>query len=76
MPSTLTGRKEKEAERRLDRAVEAEAEGEADQGSILEIDPELEKRIVRKLDWHVLPWVCVAYFINYRECYPKKVWRF
>lgn len=28
---------------------------------------QMEKRIVRKIDWHILPWVCISYLINYLD---------
>ncbi|KIV96814.1 hypothetical protein PV10_00630 [Exophiala mesophila] len=40
---------------------------EAGPGEVLELDREMEKRIVRKIDWHILPWVCVSYLINYLD---------
>lgn len=36
-------------------------------GEMLELDRSLERRIVRKIDLHILPWVCVAYLINYLD---------
>ncbi|PNS19220.1 hypothetical protein CAC42_2397 [Sphaceloma murrayae] len=30
-------------------------------------DTVMQKRIVRKIDWHILPWVCVSYLINYLD---------
>ncbi|TKX24868.1 MFS transporter-like protein 43 [Elsinoe australis] len=30
-------------------------------------DVAMERRIVRKIDWHILPWVCVSYLINYLD---------
>ncbi|KAG8631635.1 hypothetical protein KVT40_000775 [Elsinoe batatas] len=30
-------------------------------------DAAMEKRIVRKIDWNILPWVCVSYLINYLD---------
>lgn len=29
--------------------------------------PQIERKIVRKIDLHILPWVCVAYLINYLD---------
>lgn len=31
------------------------------------IDPAAEARLLRKLDWHLLPWICIAYLINYLD---------
>lgn len=35
--------------------VDAERQGGGNAGAHRTIDPELEKRVVRKLDWHVIP---------------------
>lgn len=31
------------------------------------ITPEAEARLLRKLDWHLLPWICIGYLINYLD---------
>lgn len=31
------------------------------------IDREAERRLVRKLDWNLLPWICVSYLLNYLD---------
>ncbi|GAM88972.1 hypothetical protein ANO11243_070060 [Dothideomycetidae sp. 11243] len=36
-------------------------------GSIDLSDRETEQRIVRKIDWHILPWICSCYLINYLD---------
>jgi len=28
------------------------------------IDPRAEKRVLRKIDWHVMPWLCSLYFLQ------------
>lgn len=28
---------------------------------------QMERRIVRKIDWNILPWVCISYLINYLD---------
>ncbi|EPQ25704.1 uncharacterized protein PFL1_06698 [Pseudozyma flocculosa PF-1] len=33
----------------------------------LAIDAEVERRLVRKIDRHILPWICVAYLCNYLD---------
>lgn len=30
-------------------------------------DKALEKRIVRKIDLHILPFICISYLINYLD---------
>ncbi|KAN0062048.1 hypothetical protein ACQY0O_006043 [Thecaphora frezii] len=36
-----------------------------DASAQLDIDPQVEKRLVRKIDLHVLPWICISYFFAY-----------
>jgi hypothetical protein len=31
------------------------------------IDPEAEKRLVRKLDWRLIPWLCLLYLISFLD---------
>jgi len=33
----------------------------------LYIDPEAEKRLVRKLDWRLIPWLCLLYLISFLD---------
>jgi MFS family permease len=39
-------------------------------------DKAMERRIVRKIDMHILPWICISYLINYldRACYSHTPW--
>jgi len=30
-------------------------------------DKAMERRIVRKIDMHLLPWICISYLINYLD---------
>ena len=31
------------------------------------IDPKAEKRLVRKLDWRLIPWLCLLYLISFLD---------
>lgn len=31
------------------------------------IDPETEKRLLRKLDWRLIPWLCLLYLISFLD---------
>lgn len=31
------------------------------------VDPEAEKRLVRKLDWRLIPWLCLLYLISFLD---------
>jgi hypothetical protein len=31
------------------------------------IDPEAEKRLLRKLDWRLIPWLCLLYLISFLD---------
>jgi hypothetical protein len=31
------------------------------------IDPEAEKKLVRKLDWKLIPWLCLLYLISFLD---------
>jgi hypothetical protein len=31
------------------------------------IDPEEERRLVRKLDWRLIPWLCLLYLISFLD---------
>lgn len=31
------------------------------------IDPEAEKRLMRKLDWRLIPWLCLLYLISFLD---------
>ncbi|KAI9739832.1 MAG: hypothetical protein M1834_006553 [Cirrosporium novae-zelandiae] len=33
----------------------------------IDIDPETDKRLLRKIDLHVLPWLCVLYILQYLD---------
>ncbi|EHK96713.1 putative Uncharacterized transporter [Glarea lozoyensis 74030] len=33
----------------------------------IEIDEETDKRIRRKIDWHILPWMCTLYLLQYMD---------
>jgi hypothetical protein len=39
-------------------------------------DKAMERRIVRKIDMHTLPWICISYLINYldRVCCSHTSW--
>jgi hypothetical protein len=39
-------------------------------------DKAMERRIVRKIDMHIMPWICISYLINYldRACYSHTPW--
>jgi ACS family allantoate permease-like MFS transporter len=36
-------------------------------GEIIEIDPETDKRILSKIDWHLLPWMFGLYMLQYLD---------
>ena len=31
------------------------------------IDPDAEKRLVRKLDWRLIPWLCLLYLVSFLD---------
>lgn len=35
--------------------------------SPISIDEEMNKRLVRKIDWHILPWLCLLYVLQYLD---------
>ena len=43
--------------------IEFETHGEVD----YYIDPKAEKRLVRKLDWRLIPWLCLLYLISFLD---------
>jgi hypothetical protein len=44
--------------------IEFETHGEVDDYCI---DPKAEKRLVRKLDWRLIPWLCLLYLISFLD---------
>jgi hypothetical protein len=36
-------------------------------GEQIDIDPATEKRLLRKIDGFMLPWLCVLYFLQYLD---------
>jgi hypothetical protein len=45
---------------------EYEFEGPADGGDFY-VDPVAEKKLVRKLDWKLIPWLCLLYRISFLD---------
>lgn len=33
----------------------------------LHIDPVVERRVIRKLDQHIMPFICTSYFLTYLD---------
>ncbi len=44
--------------------IEFDTPGEGDE---FYIDPDAEKRLVRKLDWRLIPWLCLLYLISFLD---------
>lgn len=36
-------------------------------GERIDIDPATDKRLLRKIDQYMLPWLCVLYFLQYLD---------
>ncbi|RFU29208.1 hypothetical protein B7463_g7128, partial [Scytalidium lignicola] len=36
-------------------------------GEVIELTPEVEKRLLRKIDWNLMPMLCVVYGLNYLD---------
>ena len=52
-------------EKKHDIAIEASAD--ISSGDVFHIDPEEERRVVRKLDWNLLPLCMAAFVLNYLD---------
>lgn len=37
------------------------------EGSVIEIDKETNKRLLRKIDWHLMPVMCIVYGLNFLD---------
>jgi len=48
-------------------AEEVEFDSHGSPRGSLVIDPEVEKRIVRKLDWRLIPWLSLLYLISFLD---------
>ncbi|KAL5420513.1 hypothetical protein PMIN04_006451 [Paraphaeosphaeria minitans] len=59
---TASGEKGVEADR-----VEGDAEAGAGADARMQIDPEMEKRVRRKLDWHIIPLVSALYLLAFLD---------
>jgi MFS transporter, ACS family, allantoate permease len=35
--------------------------------TLIEIDEATNRRLLRKIDWNVLPWLCTLYFLQYLD---------
>ena len=44
--------------------IEFEAQGQAEE---IYIDPQAEKRLLRKLDLRLIPWLCLLYLISFLD---------
>jgi hypothetical protein len=62
LASTKEGRKVLEHSHDADEAMKAFANGE-----VVEVTPEDNKRLLRKIDAHMLPVMCVVYGLNYLD---------
>lgn len=31
------------------------------------VDTDAEKRVLRKIDWHIMPWLCALYFLQFLD---------
>lgn len=51
----------------LDAKAVSSPESDTASGQVFEIDRDVERRLVRKIDYHILPWICFAYLINYLD---------
>lgn len=40
---------------------------EGENGEIIELTPEDERKLLRKIDWHIMPLLCVVYGLNYLD---------
>jgi hypothetical protein len=45
---------------------EYEFESRADGGDFY-VDPVAEKKLIRKLDWKLIPWLCLLYLISFLD---------
>ncbi|KAI8085004.1 major facilitator superfamily domain-containing protein [Halteromyces radiatus] len=39
----------------------------SDQSTILSLDPNIERRLLRKLDWRIVPWIFILYFLSVED---------
>jgi len=46
---------------------------ELEQGEVITIDDETNRRLLRKIDWHVMPLLCIIYGLQYLDSmFPPK----
>ncbi|KAJ4411644.1 Allantoate permease [Gnomoniopsis sp. IMI 355080] len=40
---------------------------EGENGEVIELDPEDERKLLRKIDWNIMPMLCIVYGLNYLD---------
>lgn len=40
---------------------------EGENGEVIELTPEDERKLLRKIDWHIMPMLCIVYGLNYLD---------
>ncbi|PSR87387.1 major facilitator superfamily transporter allantoate [Coniella lustricola] len=40
---------------------------EAENGEVIELTPEAERKLLRKIDWHLMPLLCLVYGLNFLD---------
>lgn len=40
---------------------------EGENGEVIELTPEDERKLLRKIDWNIMPMLCIVYCLNYLD---------